>query len=269
MSRVPVSKTKAAAKVALRKPFEGKVDNQGYFRSPEENLIPGVAMATFEDELRAGSGDELRMKFCAIHSSAALAVNSFAPFKTRPADLVLSGRSGFRELSFERKLRTVGMAKANFDVWLEAESGAVAIESKFLEYFDPKTAKFAASYNRTALPDADACWWKIFDKAKLAGPRLLDVAQLTKHYFALSRLQGRQSPAYYTLLYLFWEPINAEEHAECRRHRAEIEAFASSLQSSTVTFRWMTYAQLWDEWIAIPALAPHARNLKARYEIGF
>jgi hypothetical protein len=261
------SKLRDAAKAALRRRFAGTTDRRGYVREPHENLVVGVSMENFEDDLRNGDGDELRMKFCALHSSAALAVNTFAPFKMRPAALVLGGRSGFTSLSFERRLRTVGMAKANLDVWLESETGVIAIESKFLEYCEPKKAEFSASYNRAALTEVDECWWEAFDAAKLATARHLDVAQLIKHYFALSRLRSTQAPGHYTLLYLFWEPENAEEFEACRQHRSQLEAFAAGVCSSTVTFQSMTYSQLWQEWAAIPALAGHAHNLKARYEL--
>jgi hypothetical protein len=55
----------------------------------------------FESELNAGSGDELRNKFRAVHSSAALVVNTFAPFKKDPATLTLCGVQGFRSITFE------------------------------------------------------------------------------------------------------------------------------------------------------------------------
>ena len=180
---------------------------------------------------------------------------------------MLDGRSGITSLAFEHRLRTVGSAKANLDVWLESDAGTIAIESKFLEYFEPKQAEFSTSYNRAALPDAEECWWQVFDEAKLAGARHLDVAQLIKHYFALSRLRASQPTGFYTLLYLFWEPDNAEDLDVCRRHRAEIEEFAGRVQFSAISFQWMTYSQLWNEWSALPSLTPHAQNLKARYEV--
>jgi hypothetical protein len=72
---------KGKAKLALCKRFGGVADRQGYVDWPQGNLIPGVRLDQFEADLRRGDGNELRMKFCALHSSAALAVNCFAPFK--------------------------------------------------------------------------------------------------------------------------------------------------------------------------------------------
>src|SRR6266478_2197553 len=77
------------AKAALRRGVAVQKDAKGYVLTPHENLISGVTMDQFETDLRQGDGDELRTKFCALHSSCALAVNTFAPFKTRPEQLVL------------------------------------------------------------------------------------------------------------------------------------------------------------------------------------
>jgi hypothetical protein len=57
------------------------IDKRGYVGRPEANLIPGVSLADFESDLRAGAGAELDGKFLAVHSSCALVVNCFAPFR--------------------------------------------------------------------------------------------------------------------------------------------------------------------------------------------
>ncbi len=81
-------KTLTKAKDALLSNFSrdssGWTVDKGYARWPQDNLIPGIKLAMFEEDLRRGDGNELRMKFCAVHSSAALAVNCFALFKEQP-----------------------------------------------------------------------------------------------------------------------------------------------------------------------------------------
>ena len=248
--------------------FAGRTDLKGYVRVPEENLVAGVLMEHFESDLRRGAGDELRTKFCAVHSSAALAVNSFAPFKARPCDLVLLGRIGFDRLEFEKPLITgLEGIPPNLDVWLEREKEVIAIESKLLEYFKPKEAKFKDKYQRTVLPWAEDCWWNVLEEAKTAGKRHLDVAQLVKHYFGISNNLREQDVGSGTLLYIFWEPMNWMEIEVCRQHRAEVEELDKRVANSRVKFRWMTYPQLWDAWSTVPLLAPHAANLKARYGV--
>ena len=256
------------AKKVLRENARLPADENGYVQWPQENLVPGIELNQFEQDLRRGAGHELRMKFCAVHSSSALAVNTFALFKDRPGDLVLFGESGFGPPSFEKELGTgLHGTPPTLDVFLQKGTEVVAIESKFLEYFTPTQAEFADSYTRNALPWAEDCWWRVLEDAPKAGKRNLDAAQLVKHYLGLSRLlhDGKATSA--TLLYLFWEPINASALAVRRQHRTEIEELARCVSESDVSFKWVSYSELWQEWIAIPALAGHAGNLKRRYEV--
>ena len=235
---------------------------------PQENLIPGIELNQFEQDLRRGAGHELRMKFCAVHSSSALAVNTFALFKDRPQDLVLLGQSGFGPPSFEKELGTgLHGTPPTLDVFLQKGTEVVAIESKFLEYFTPTQAEFADSYTRAALPWAEDCWWNVLEDAKQTGQRNLDVAQLVKHYLGLSRLLRDNKLTSTTLLYLFWEPVNATDLAICRQHRTEIEDLAKRVADSVVTFKGVSYPDLWEEWSGLSALVPHVQNLKARYEV--
>jgi hypothetical protein len=256
------------AKKVLRKNMKSPVDRNGYVPWPQENLIPGVKLDQFEQDLREGAGQELRMKFCAVHSSAALVVNTFAPFKNRPEDLVLQGQSGFSRPTFEKTLETgLGGTPPTLDVFLQKDNEVIGVESKFLEYFTPKQAEFSDSYDPKNLPWAEDYWWQVLEDARKAGKRNLDVAQLVKHYFGLSRLLHRGEATSATLLYLFWEPINASDLAVCRQHRSEIEELANQVANSRVAFKWMSYPELWQEWNTVPALTEHTENLKRRYEV--
>ncbi len=77
------------------------------------------------------------MKFCAVHSSAALAVNCFAPFKDRPEDLLLLGKHDAAGIQFEKQMPIIPWRHpSNLDVWIDRGSNMVAIESKLLEYFN-------------------------------------------------------------------------------------------------------------------------------------
>lgn len=261
---------RARAKAALRRMFAGAADSRGYVNRPEANLVNGVRLEQFESDLRQGDGNELRMKFCAVHSSAALAVNCFAPFKDRPKDIVLLGEHGAVRIQFEKQMPIVrGRRPSNLDVWVDRGSNVVAIESKLLEYFEPKKPEFAEAY-KALEPVSEPCWWSVCKRAWNGDAQQLDVAQLVKHYFGLRRFQkehsDKPSPEL-VLLYLFWEPTNWQEIAECRRHRSEVEKLAEQVAASSVAFRSMPYHQLWQEWMTIPQLAEHAGNLKARYEL--
>ena len=107
-------------------------------------------------------------------------------------------------------------------------------------------------------------------RALQADPRLyrhLDAAQLVKHYLGLrNTFPGRNV----TLLYLFWEPTNAADFPEFRRHRDEIATFAESTSVSAVHFIAMSHPELWTEWETLekPAwLGGHVAYLRARYEV--
>jgi hypothetical protein len=143
----------------------------------------------------------------------------------------------------------------------------IAIESKFLEYFQPTKPEFAESY-KTMEGVSEPCWWSVCENSWNGQPQHLDIAQLVKHYFGLRRFHTTTKPSpELTLLYLFWEPSNWQDVAECRQHRSGVERLAAGAAASSIAFRWMTYPQLWREWLTIPQLAEHAKNLQARYEI--
>ena len=255
---------------ALKTRFGGPVDSKGYVAWPQDTLVEGVRMGQFESDLRNGDGNELRMKFCALHSSAALAVNCFAPFKEKQGDLVLLGETGVTAMCFEQRLPIfLGGRAPNVDVWIERRSGNVAIESKFTEYMTTTKPKFSPAYERLAPPGlSEECWWRIYLDAKKGIPQLLDRAQLVKHYFGLRSLLWRENQRQdVTLLYLFWEPVNWVEFETCREHRKQVEYLSETVKSSSIPFRWMTYSHLWTEWAEQPHLAAHAENMRARYEL--
>lgn len=257
-----------AAKVQLCKSSSQPCDTQGYVPNVTDNLLPGVRLEQFESDLRKGGGHELDKKFRALHSSSALAINTFAPFKTEPTHLPVLSREGFESLVFEKQLPTgLRGTPPNLDVFLQREHEVVAIESKFLEYCSAKEAVYSDSYSRKALPLAEDSWWEVLEESKRGQLQHLDVAQLVKHYLGLVNLIAQEKFANATLLYLFWEPVNWRDFEECRTHRREIEALASKVRSSRVHFRSLSYLELWESWEGIPSLASHVEHLKSRYRM--
>ena len=260
-----------AAQRALRQQFTGPADARGYVAAPADNLLDGVSLAQFEKDLRSGDGSELNGKFCAVHSSSALAVNTFAWFKTadRLPLLALCGIKGANTLSFERRFPIFRGGRApNLDVWIETDTVDLAIESKLTEYFVARRPVFSKAYDRLAPPVlAEPCWWQIYEQAKTTTPGHLDIAQLVKHYFGLRKHQqttGQTKP----ILFLYWEPLNAQTIPACQQHQHELAQLTTAVQESAITFRTMTYSQLWSSWSRISELAQHASNLINRYEVG-
>ena len=78
------------AKRALREAFcrahpTVVLNRAGYVDVASDNLVPSVRLEDFEADVRGGAGAELKGKFRAVHSSTALAVNVFGPFRRRLA----------------------------------------------------------------------------------------------------------------------------------------------------------------------------------------
>ncbi|MBZ4023158.1 hypothetical protein CKO11_11885 [Rhodobacter sp. TJ_12] len=245
------------------------LDEKGYAPDWRRNLLPAVCANDVAQELSEGSGQELATKFRAAHSSSALAVNVFAPFKRAPEVLHILDRAGFTQVAFEKKCPTgLGGTPPNLDVILEAPDGLIAIESKCLEYLTPKTAKFADSY-RSDLPASrrESRWFaemlRLCDDPKRY--RHLDAAQLVKHALGLAHSYPDRTV---TLLYLFWEPANAAEVEVFAQHRAEIDRFAEAATGDRIAFRAMSYPELWADWTKLRApqwLTVHIESLQRRY----
>ena len=263
------------ALLALRKALKTAspgidLDAQGYTASFADNLVSSVETADFEEELGQGSGNELVGKFRAAHSSSALAVNCFGPFKRRLSDLRVCGSEDFTSLRFEKKCPTgLQGTPPNLDVLIERADRVVAIESKCTEHLSTHPARFAASYD-TRILDArrESVWFREMQRLIEAPQayRCVDAAQLIKH--ALGLMHGYHDRRV-TLLYLYWEPQNAGDYPVFEEHRSETAAFAERVAGSDLAFEAMTYNDLWSSWeeTAAPWLGAHLRDLRSRYAV--
>ncbi len=249
------------------------LDEKGYVSKASDNLIEGVRLIDFEADLRQGDGNELEKKFRAIHSSSALAVNTFAPFKSDPAALKLPVSYRFdTPLRFERKCPhgLAGRHSPNLDVVAEGPSGIVAIESKCLESLTPHKAVFAPAHNDEIKNGRRRTAWFEEMLRLIRTPctyRWLDAAQLVKHAFGLAYTFAERPV---TLLYLFWEPSNREAYPSFAEHRAELAQFASAIRGNRPEFVALSYPELWRYWDTCPEpgwLAAHVGRLRARYEV--
>ncbi|EPX84767.1 hypothetical protein Salmuc_01340 [Salipiger mucosus DSM 16094] len=250
-----------------------ELDNKGYAASYRDVLLPLVSVEDFEADLTAGDGNELETKFRAAHSSSALAVNCFAPFRRWIDDLALpSSGAGFTGLEFERKCPTGlrGGRAPNLDVVLSGPDRVVGIESKLTEFLTRHRAEFSTAYVEQ-IRDArrDGGYYKemlrLIDAPE--SYEWLDAAQLVKHAFGLARTFPDQEV---TLLYLFWEPENPEQSAVFAKHREEVAAFAERVAGTRPAFTAMSYPELWQSWQESgPAdwIDRHLRDLRARYSV--
>lgn len=242
------------------------VDERGYVQDWRSNLLPGIDSDLIEPDFRSGKGSELDNKFRAAHSSAALAVNAFGPFRDGVTSFPLPHVGELNLEQFERTYPTGVPAgiPPHLDAAARGAQGVVAIESKCLEYFTPKAAAFRPAYQ--LLEQFRATPW--FDEMErlLTAPQAyqtLDAAQLVKHAFGLMNSAGKGA----TLIYLFWEPDDAGRHPLFAQHRQEIAALEARTRDGSVSFVALSYAELWEAWIRCGSvqLQEHAARLRLRY----
>lgn len=244
-----------------------------YFHALEDNLLPGVRYESFVEDLLQGDGGELQCKFMAVHSSSALAVNCFAPFRDGPSvPLPDIGRYTVRQ--FEKRLPIFkrGGRDANLDVWLEDGDAVLAVESKFTEYFiDDASRRFNTRYAEEEIRDmADPAWYAVYQEIESGSKPFiyLDAVQLVRHSFALARFAAENPGKKLSLLYLYWEPKNAEEIEVCLLHREEIHALEQKVADARlIRFHALSYPGLWQMWHTEPALQTHAARLTEQYQV--
>ena len=221
----------------VRKLTPGVVEIEGFpgcFARIEDNLLPGITSDLYQSEYRAGAGDELewahrngRMcppKMHAAHSSSALVVSTFAPWKRSLGELALCGYRQFSSLRFEVKLPTgLGGIPPHVDVLAETpDNGVVAIESKATEFLQEHRSVFAGSYGSVRWPACVEAYTAAMRRLHADPSRFvhLDAAQLIKHALGLGTRYGAKAV---TLLYAFWEPANRNEYPEFDRHSDEVQ----------------------------------------------
>lgn len=250
----------------LRKYPNIPVDHNGYLSDIKANLIPNVTISDFKADLNSGSGNELKNKFKAIHSSSALAINHFGYFKRNIEELELLSIGEFSKICFEKKLPTgLKGTPPNLDLYIENSNYLIGIESKYLEYLHSKKMEFSQSYQKRNLPYLNDIWFNLISKYQ--GQTMnLDVAQLIKHSIGLfkSSIESGLQPC---LFYLFWEPENYDENPLFAMHRQELMAFSKEISQTEINFKWQSYPELWSDWDGKANLVNLSRNLRARYSL--
>jgi hypothetical protein len=241
-------------------------DDNGYAHQWRENLMDGLPLAEIQADFEQGAGHELERKLPAAHSSAALVVNAFGPWRTVPGSLTLGGVTGFRSVHFEFPRPTgLGGTPPHLDLLAEGDL-PIAGESKCTEWMEAKPAIFSISYDNLRASHGDSPWFEQMQQLRDAANRyrFLDAAQLVKHAFGLISCYGMDHEV--RLLYLYWEPRNREDWPECSLHRAEAEDLATRVEWSTIRLIPMSYSELWAEWQR-QGSSDHLQYLRTRYDL--
>jgi hypothetical protein len=244
----------------------------------EPKFLPGVPADLILAALAKAGGNEIESgKLNSPESSAALAVNAFGWFLTRPADL-----PPFPQLSdidwpavrvdVERQMRFPwsGGRHPWLDAAIETGKHLIGVESKRFEPFrDTKTVNLSEAYDRDVWGEQMSPFASMRDVLRQSCSFVhLDAAQLVKHAFGLVT-EGRRVGKAPTLLYLYAEPevrgtsvIPAENIG---RHRSEIAAFADAVSSAEVRFAACSYR----DWLASwpESIRSHADELSGRFKV--
>lgn len=236
----------------------------GRIRSLADLLIDGV-----DDERLPDSLDRTRLR--SPDSATALAINTFLPWHQAPHDLPLAGFVGFDAIQFEVRCPT-GLRGTPPHLHLLAlrEQAAVAVAVRCSEYLSRRKASVAPSYDRllATTPGLDL-WQEQLDRLRKspAGWRHVDLGALVKYALALGRTFPDRAA---TLLYLFWEPLNAGRFDEFARHRVELAELVEALEGARIGLAAQSFEGLWRDWAMRPSpnwLAGHVVRLRARYGV--
>lgn len=258
------------------------INNLGYLSSPTDNLIKSLNnWIEIKNELEMGQGNELKedenglIKFNAIHSSSALCVNSFSFIKEHHKTIEFLGHYNFEDSIFEKKIST-GISTPNLDFYLETNDVIIGVESKFTEFLSkklPNSKNNLSKYlNRKELNYLSndfqklILFYKEYDKSIH-----LDVAQLLKHSMALIKynltranyIQTKKS-AKPILLYIYWEPKNANEYRIFDDHRKEIENFSNQIKDF-IDFKSISYPEFWKKFEADNRYSEYINQIKEKY----
>lgn len=255
--------------------------NNGYVPSNEENLIDLFQnWSEIKNELSIGSGSELNNKFNAVHSSSALCVNNFAPFKLYKDNISFLGFSNFIEATFEKKLPTsLGGTPPNLDFYLETQHEIIGIESKFLETIDGKApnkdnnfAPYLKNISKLSyLPEGFIELIKQYDSDDKK--RQLDIAQLLKHSIGIIH-RSKTKYEYFlnsmftkpVLVYIYWQPQNWFNIDIYCNHENEIIQFSNEIRKF-ITFIPISYLEFWKTYENDRRFSEHIGKIKERYLI--
>jgi hypothetical protein len=234
----------------------------GRIRCIGDLLIDGLRHEQLPDSI-----DRTRAR--SPQSAAALALNTFLPWQRAPHQLTLAGWTGFDAVQFEVRCPTgLRGTPPHLDLLALRGEVAVAVIVRCIEYLSRRKTAVAPSYDQllAATPGLEP-WRRQLDRLRQECQhyRHVDPGALIKFALALARTFPDRPTI---LLYLYWEPLNADRFEEFRRHRAETAELADAVREARVIFTPQSIDSMWREWAAGGApgwLAGHVDRLRARY----
>jgi hypothetical protein len=236
----------------------------GRIRRVSDLLIDGVEPDGLPDAL-----DRARLR--QPHSATALAINSFQPWRAAADRLTLDRWVGFDAIQLVVRCPTgLRGTPPHLDVLALRDRAAVAVTVRCTEYLGRRRSTVAPSYDRllAQTPGLDP-WLRALDRIRATPDQYehVDFGALVKHALALGRTFPDRPT---TLLYLYWEPLDADRYAAFGTHRRELHALSEALRDARVAFAARSLHALWSEWEAMASpswSARHVARLRARYDV--
>ncbi len=268
----------AAALRAVRPDARFDAVRPSLLRDVSENLGPGVDHESVRFDFAGSTGvdtglpvisaDEALRSPC---SGAALAVNTFGPFRSEPALFDVPGFPALDVLRFAKRLRMAsGGVPVRVDALGRGPSGVLTVTCAFVETLRRRAPGGIAGLSVESVSSVASPEWSRLYRSMCERPRrfrLLPAAALVAQHLAV-RFAFADDPEPQTMLYVFWEPANWQAVPVFSRHRREILDFALGVAGSGSPFVAMSCFELWDAIEKGPAWAGRDRwleYLRARY----
>ena len=213
-----------------------------------------------------------RSRHYSPHSGIALAVNSFLPWRRSSQELELADHSGFEAIQFDVRCPTgLRGTPPHLDVLALHDDHAVAVTVRSIEFLTRRRSSIAFSYDELLAETpgmkpwyAHLTEWREGEKAIY---QHVDLAALVKYATALGHVFPDRSS---TLLYLYWEPLDADAYDAYQRHRRELGLLTKAVSGARVEFASRSFEHLWQNWSERTSpgwLADHVARLRRRYTV--
>lgn len=236
----------------------------GQIREPKRLLIKGVAERVWPLALE-------RVRLDTPHSSMALVINSFFPWQKDVGQLPLGDKTGFSAIQFNVRCPTgLRGTPPHLDLMALRDDHVVGATVRLTEYLKRKKSSISETYDHTLSEIRGMDPWRSHLESWRSGRTVydhVDLAALVKYATALGRTFPDRSS---TLVYLYWEPLDAASYDEFRHHRAELASLAAAVKGARVDLATQSFEVLWQSWLEDGGpewLDSHVERLRSRYAV--
>ena len=236
----------------------------GRIREPKRLLIKGVADRVWPLALE-------KVRLDTPHSSMALVINSFFPWQKDVDRLPFGTKRGFGAIQFNVRCPTgLRGTPPHLDLMALRDDHVAAATVRTIEYLKRKKSSISETYDRTLSETSGMEPWRAHLDDWRSGRityNHVDLAALVKYATALGRTFPDRSS---TLVYLYWEPLDAASYDEFRHHRQELAALFAAVEGARVDIVTQSFDALWQSWLDASGpdwVAAHVERLRSRYAV--